>query len=118
MRHVKRSRVSPGKPLLTAILDPAALTSRSEAKEIEFKPGQATGLHLHPCPVTSYIAMGSVFFQVQGEPVRRGKPVTLSSSYKNSALRQCFGYRADDVYCVLLAWQRPRRTDSGVIAAS
>jgi hypothetical protein len=33
MRRVKRSRVSPRKPLLTAILDPATLTGRIEAKE-------------------------------------------------------------------------------------
>ena len=58
------------KPLLTAILDPAKLTSRIEVKEIEFKPSQATGLHLHPCPVTGYIARGSVVFQVEGEPVK------------------------------------------------
>lgn len=56
------------KPLLTAILDPAKLTGRIEVKEIEFKPSQATGLHLHPCPVTGYIAKGTVFFQVEGEP--------------------------------------------------
>jgi quercetin dioxygenase-like cupin family protein len=58
------------KPLLTAILDPAKLTSRIEVKEIEFKPGQATGLHLHPCPVAGCIAKGTVFFQVEGEPVK------------------------------------------------
>lgn len=58
------------KPLLTAILDPAKLTSRIEVKEIEFKPSQATGLHLHPCPVTGYIVKGPVFFQVEGEAVK------------------------------------------------
>lgn len=57
------------KPLLTAILDPAKTTSRIEVKEIEFKPGQATGLHLHPGPVTGYIAKGTVRFQVEGQPV-------------------------------------------------
>jgi len=58
------------RPLLTAILDPANLTSRIEVKQIEFKPGQVTGLHLHPCPVTGYIAKGTVSFQVEGEPVK------------------------------------------------
>jgi quercetin dioxygenase-like cupin family protein len=58
------------KPSLTAILDPAKLTSRIEVKEIEFKPSQATGLHLHPCPVTGYIVKGTVFFQVEGEAVK------------------------------------------------
>jgi quercetin dioxygenase-like cupin family protein len=55
-------------PLLTAILDPAKSTDRVEVKKIEFKPGQATGLHLHPGPVTGYIAKGTVLFQVEGQP--------------------------------------------------
>jgi quercetin dioxygenase-like cupin family protein len=55
-------------PLLTAILDPAKSTNRVEVKKIEFKPGQATGLHLHPGPVTGYIAKGTVLFQVEGQP--------------------------------------------------
>jgi quercetin dioxygenase-like cupin family protein len=55
------------KPLLTAVLEPAKKAERVEIKEIEFKPGQATGLHLHPCPVMGYIAKGSVFFEVEGE---------------------------------------------------
>jgi quercetin dioxygenase-like cupin family protein len=58
------------KPLLTAVLDPAKATSRVEVKEIEFKPRQATGLHLHPCPVTGYIAKGSATFQVEGPPAK------------------------------------------------
>jgi len=56
------------KPLLTAELDPSKTTSRIEVKEIEFRPGQATGLHTHPCPVMGYIAKGEVIFQVEGEP--------------------------------------------------
>jgi quercetin dioxygenase-like cupin family protein len=38
-----------------------------EAKEIEFEPGQQTGLHFHPCPVVGYIAKGTVLFEVEGE---------------------------------------------------
>ena len=56
------------KPLLTALLNPSKTTQRVEIKQIDFVPGQATGLHHHPCPVAGYIASGSVTFQVEGEP--------------------------------------------------
>jgi quercetin dioxygenase-like cupin family protein len=58
------------KPLLTAILDPAKSTGHIEVKKIALQPGQATGLHLHPCPVAGYIAKGSAYFEVAGEPAR------------------------------------------------
>jgi quercetin dioxygenase-like cupin family protein len=57
-------------PLLTARLNPTKSTQRVEVKRIEFVPGQATGLHAHPCPVVGYIVAGSVLFQVDGEPAR------------------------------------------------
>ena len=55
------------KPLLTAILDPGKATSRIEIKEIEFRPGQATGLHVHLGPVVGYITKGAAAFQVEGQ---------------------------------------------------
>jgi quercetin dioxygenase-like cupin family protein len=58
------------KPLLTAQLDSPKTTQRVEIKRIDFSPGQATGLHNHPCPVVGYIAKGSVNFQVEGEPLK------------------------------------------------
>jgi quercetin dioxygenase-like cupin family protein len=58
------------KPLLTASLDPVKTTQRVEIKQIDFVPGQATGLHNHPCPVVGYIAKGSVSFQVEGEALK------------------------------------------------
>ena len=60
------------KPLLTAsAID--KFVKRVEIKEINFKPGQQTGLHLHPCPVTGYIAEGNCTFQVKGQPVQNLK---------------------------------------------
>jgi quercetin dioxygenase-like cupin family protein len=56
------------KPPLSAFLDPAKTTQRVEIKQIDFAPGQATGLHTHPCPVVGYVASGSVTFQVEGHP--------------------------------------------------
>jgi hypothetical protein len=38
------------KALLTAVLDPPKRTQHVEVKQIDFAPGQETGLHLHPCP--------------------------------------------------------------------
>jgi quercetin dioxygenase-like cupin family protein len=58
------------KALLTAALDSPKTTQRVEIKQIDFSPGQATGLHNHPCPVLGYIARGSVNFQVEGEALK------------------------------------------------
>jgi quercetin dioxygenase-like cupin family protein len=33
-------------------------------QRITFKPGQKAGLHLHPCPVTGYIAEGTAVVQI------------------------------------------------------
>jgi quercetin dioxygenase-like cupin family protein len=54
------------KPLITADLGTKQFT-RVEVKEITFEPGQKSGKHLHPCPVTGYIAKGKVSFQIEGE---------------------------------------------------
>jgi quercetin dioxygenase-like cupin family protein len=56
------------KALLTAALEPAKKTHRVKIKQIDFRPCQKTGLHLHPCPVVGYVVKGSVFFQVEGQP--------------------------------------------------
>jgi len=55
------------KPLLTAVIDHEKNVQRVEVKEIEFKPNQKTGLHLHPCPVIGYIVEGTITFQVEGQ---------------------------------------------------
>jgi len=52
--------------LLTAELGARQVTS-VEIKEITLAPGQKAGLHLHPCPVTGYIARGTASMQVEGE---------------------------------------------------
>jgi quercetin dioxygenase-like cupin family protein len=54
------------KPLFTAILQRAKKVGKIEIKEIEFHPGQKTGVHLHPCPVVGYIAEGSAVIQIEG----------------------------------------------------
>ena len=54
------------KSLLTALLDARQVTT-VEIKEITFNPGQKAGLHLHPCPVTGYIAAGTAIMQVKGQ---------------------------------------------------
>jgi hypothetical protein len=41
--------------LLTAAVHGAPV-ERVEVARIELAPGQATGLHLHPCPVVGYVA--------------------------------------------------------------
>ena len=49
---------------------PRRKVSQVDIREIDFKPLQQTGYHLHPIPVTGYIVSGTVTFQVEGEPVK------------------------------------------------
>jgi len=50
----------------------AALGSRHitnvDIRKITLGPGQKAGRHLHPCPVVGYIASGTAFYQIEGEP--------------------------------------------------
>jgi quercetin dioxygenase-like cupin family protein len=41
--------------------------SRVDVRRITLSPGQKAGRHLHPCPVTGYIASGTAFLQIEGE---------------------------------------------------
>lgn len=57
------------KHLLTAAIG-ARPTSTVEIRQIDFAPGQKTGLHRHPCPVVGYIASGTIVFEPEGEAPR------------------------------------------------
>jgi quercetin dioxygenase-like cupin family protein len=43
-------------------------TTRVDVRSIRFEPGQATGLHRHPCHVIGYIAEGAAVLEVEGQP--------------------------------------------------
>jgi quercetin dioxygenase-like cupin family protein len=55
--------------LLSASIAGGRHVSRVEVKQIDFQPGQETGLHLHPIPVVGYIAKGTIRFQLEGGPM-------------------------------------------------
>jgi quercetin dioxygenase-like cupin family protein len=59
------------KALLTAALGRGRSVERVEIKRIELAPGQAAGLHQHPCPVVGYIVDGIIDFQIEGESAHR-----------------------------------------------
>jgi quercetin dioxygenase-like cupin family protein len=54
-------------PLLAHPLD--AAPDRVEAYRVELPPGQPTGPHLHPGPVTGYVERGLIAFERDGQPV-------------------------------------------------
>jgi quercetin dioxygenase-like cupin family protein len=56
------------KSLLTAMLDSTKPVTRVEVKQIDFKPGQKSGVHSHPIPVVGLITKGSVVIQIDGQP--------------------------------------------------
>lgn len=56
------------KSLLSAVIEGQKNVARIEVREIELAAGQATGLHLHPCPVVGTIILGSIRFQIAGHP--------------------------------------------------
>jgi quercetin dioxygenase-like cupin family protein len=41
-----------------------------DVREIVFQPRQVTALHRHPCPVISYVAEGTIKFQIRGEKMQ------------------------------------------------
>lgn len=50
----------------------AALGSRHitdvDIRRITLAPGQKSGRHLHPCPVVGYIASGTAYCEIEGQP--------------------------------------------------
>ena len=55
-------------------------TTRVDVRSIRFEPGQATGLHRHPCHVIGYIAEGAAVLEVEGQPPRHLPAGALSTS--------------------------------------
>ena len=53
--------------LLSAVIENRNV-STVDVRRITLVPGQAAGRHLHPCPVVGYIASGTAFCQIEGEP--------------------------------------------------
>jgi quercetin dioxygenase-like cupin family protein len=44
--------------------------STVDVRQVVFQPKQMTGLHRHPCPVLSYVAEGTIRFQIRGDKVQ------------------------------------------------
>jgi quercetin dioxygenase-like cupin family protein len=44
--------------------------STVDVRQVVFQPKQMTGLHRHPCPVLSYVAEGTIRFQIKGDKVQ------------------------------------------------
>jgi quercetin dioxygenase-like cupin family protein len=53
--------------LLSATLGQVVLTS-ADVHEIQLKPGEVVGRHIHPCNVLGYIVDGDAIYQVEGQP--------------------------------------------------
>ena len=62
MSHIQR------KALLSAPIEGSKIVERVEIKEIELSVAQATGLHLHPCPVVGHVVEGEIAFQIDDQP--------------------------------------------------
>lgn len=80
-------------PLLTADLG-ARMVTAVQVVEIAMSPGQIASLHLHPGPVTGYIAKGTALYQIEG-----AKPQILpagSAFYEPAGVRIArFGNHSD-----------------------
>ncbi len=53
--------------LLNAVLGSRHVTN-VDIRQITLGPGQKAGRHLHPCAVVGYVASGTAFCQIEGEP--------------------------------------------------
>jgi hypothetical protein len=45
----------------------ATVIQRKSLAHGHARPGQAAGLHRHPCPVVGYVAAGTIQFQIRGQ---------------------------------------------------
>lgn len=52
----------------------ATHVDRVETMVVTMAPGQATGRHVHPCPVVGYVARGVILFQIEGSPPQELTP--------------------------------------------
>ena len=58
-------------PITTAELVPSITVDHVQVTRLDFRPGQATGRHMHPVPVVGYVESGVFIVQVEGQPQRR-----------------------------------------------
>ena len=57
--------------LLTALIEGEKAVARVEIKEVTLGPKQDVPLHLHPCPVVGVVSVGSIAYQIEGQPIQR-----------------------------------------------
>ena len=57
--------------LLTALIEGEKAVARVEIKEVTLAPKQTVPLHMHPCPVVGVVSVGSIAYQIEGQPVRQ-----------------------------------------------
>ena len=72
--HAARPRRAGGsglerRPLLTATVERGKTVVSVQAAQIDFAPGEATGIHRHPIPVVGYVTRGAFEFQLEGGPL-------------------------------------------------
>jgi quercetin dioxygenase-like cupin family protein len=53
--------------LLMAALGEQTVTA-VDIRRITLSPSQNSGRHIHPCPVVGYIASGTAYCQIEGQP--------------------------------------------------
>lgn len=58
------------RPLLTATIEGGKTVTSVQSAQIDFAPGQATGIHSHPIPVIGQVTRGRFRFQLEAEPIR------------------------------------------------
>jgi mannose-6-phosphate isomerase-like protein (cupin superfamily) len=54
--------------LFDAALDGSPAVARVRVSRVELAPGQAAGLHRHPCDVVGYVLTGTIRFHRAGRP--------------------------------------------------
>jgi quercetin dioxygenase-like cupin family protein len=70
------------KPLPDASIAPDKNVHLAKMVSIAFRPGQKTGVHIHPIPVIGYVVQGTIVFQIDGQPA---KTLTAGSAFAEPA---------------------------------
>jgi quercetin dioxygenase-like cupin family protein len=99
------------KTLLEAPLGQSPAIARCRMARIELAPGQAAGLHRHPCDVVGYIVSGTIRLQIEGQPEQRLRAGDAFHEPKDTLIPHFDNASRDELAVFIAAYLLPEDED-------
>jgi quercetin dioxygenase-like cupin family protein len=99
------------KTLLEAPLGQSPAIARCRMARIELAPGQAAGLHRHPCDVVGYIVSGTIRLQIEGQPEQRLRTGDAFHEPKDTLIPHFDNASRDELAVFIAAYLLPEDED-------